>query len=245
MKKKLLMFFLMIFSLSFADNGKIDLLNSAKKRELKNQIYSKNKIYRVYSKPYIGTAINFGENEKILSYVVGDNQFWGVVANGRQLILNPAEEDLETSLFVTTSRGEYYFELRSSIEDIYNPVVNFLYPEDVTKMRKVELEQQNLEIPLAISKVEDMNFNYDWKKNYSWSPTQVMDDGERTYIYLSLEDKDIPSFYFEKNGEANIFIPIVITNENRQKVMVINKVFKKGVLALHKKRITITNKNRR
>ncbi len=246
MKKTIILTFLLVFSLAFGNKTKVDLWESAAKGELKNQVYVENRIYRIYSKPLVGTAINFSEGEIIEEAVFGDGFFWHGLNNGNQIIIKPKEHSLKTTLYITTSRTKYYFEVVSTEEgsEAYNPVINFLYPKDIVDNSAKLREKKAHEILLSGSNIEDLNNNYRWKKKYSWSPTNIVDDGEKTYIFLSIEDQDIPSFYMKKDGELMIVLTRIIENKNGQKVMVVDRTFKDGILALHKKKIEIRNKNK-
>lgn len=73
----------------------------------------------------------------------------------------------------------------------------------------------------------------------------ILDDGEKTYIFLSLEDKSVPTFYIKKNKELEIALFRIKENKNGQKVLIIDDTFKEGILALHKQKITIVNKARK
>ena len=59
-------------------------------------------------------------------------------------------------------------------------------------------EEEKKTLHLGVMNIEDLNMNYKWNKRYSWSPTQIMDNGEKTRIFLSLTDKDVPTFYIKK-----------------------------------------------
>ena len=93
--------------------------------------------------------------------------------------------------------------------------------------------------------IEDLNMNYRWNKRYSWSPTQIMDNGEKTWIFLSLTDKDVPTFYIKKDKELEITLFRIKETADGQKVLEVDKTFKEGILTLHKKTITIKNKSRK
>lgn len=241
--KKILILFFIIFSLGYSAKNKIDLYESAKNNELRNQIFLENKIYKVYTKPYVGTAINFREDEILKEVVFGDQLYFGGIVTGNQLIIKPKEYGVSTNLFIKTDRNDYYFDLVSVNENskTYNPVINFLYPMDM--IEKSNYEENNI-LKLETD-IENLNFKYRYKKNYSWSPTQIFDDGKRTYIFLNEKDEDIPSFYIKKDKEMMVVLARVVNSDNGQKVMVIDKIFKEGILGLNKKTITIRNKHYR
>ena len=188
---------------------KTDLIMSAKNKEVKEQIYLENNIYKVYAKPLVATAINFRDTEQIKSVVFGDSYYWNAINQGNQLIIKPLEYGVSTNLFVTTDRGKYYFNVVSAKEgsNIFNPVINFIYPQDEIAKQNKLLEQKKYEIPLKVTNIEDMNFQYRWKKNLEWSPISISDDGERTYIYFSEKTEDVPAFYMKGNdGKPSIIM---------------------------------------
>ncbi len=244
--KKIGIIFMIIFStLSFGNKTKIDLLKEAKTKEYKKQVYLPDKIYQIYSKPLNGTAIIFGKSESLMSVTVADQPFWETKMIGNQLIIKPRENDLKTSLFVTTNIRDYFFTLVApkEYEKHYNSVVEFIYPEDEVTL---QLEQRRIldeEVSLNSSNIEELNFKYKWRKSYSWSPSNIFDDGDKTIIELSEKDKDIPSFYLKKEGKLVLVMTRTKMKKNGRKVIVVDRIFQEGVLAMGKKQIMIFNKN--
>ena len=244
-KKVGIIFMLVISSLSFGKKTKIDLIKEATTKEYKKQIYLQDKIYQIYSKPLNGTAIIFGKNESLMSVTVADQPFWETKMIGNQLIIKPRENDLKTSLFVTTNIRDYYFTLvaPTEYEEHYNSVLEFIYPQDEVKLQLEKRRMQDEEIALNTSNIEELNFKYKWRKSYSWSPSTIFDDGNKTVIELSAKDKDIPSFYMKKDGKLVLVMTRTKMKNNGQKMIVIDRVFQEGVLAMGKKQIIIFNKN--
>lgn len=226
---------------------KTDLIVSAKKQEVKEQIFLENNIYKIYAKPLVGTAINFRDTEQVKSIVFGDSYYWNAINQGNQIIIKPLEYGVSTNLFVTTDKEKYYFNVVSTSENsnIFNPVVNFIYPQDKIAEQNKLLEQKKYEISLKATNIEDMNFQYRWKKNLEWSPISISDDGERTYIYFSEKTEDVPAFYMKGNdGKPSIIMANIKANSSGQRVMMINRIFKEGYLRLNNKDIKIINQKR-
>lgn len=247
--KKIFIYLTILSSLALAGEQRLktDLIMSAKNKEVKEQIYLENNIYKVYAKPLVATAINFRDTEQIKSVVFGDSYYWNAINQGNQLIIKPLEYGVSTNLFVTTDRGKYYFNVVSAKEgsNIFNPVINFIYPQDEIAKQNKLLEQKKYEIPLKVTNIEDMNFQYRWKKNLEWSPISISDDGERTYIYFSEKTEDVPAFYMKGNdGKPSIIMANIKTNPSGQRVMMINRTFKEGYLRLNSKDIKIINQQR-
>ena len=247
--KKIFIFLTILSSLALAGEQRLktDLIVSAKKQEVKEQIFLQNNIYKIYTKPLVATAINFRDTEQVKSIIFGDSYYWNAINQGNQIVIKPLEYGVSTNLFVTTDREKYYFNVVSSKENsnIFNPVINFIYPQDKIAEQNKILEQKKYEIPLSVTNIEDMNFQYRWKKNLEWSPISISDDGERTYIYFSEKTEDVPAFYMKGNdGKPSIIMANVKRNKSGQKVMQINRTFKEGYLRLNNKDIKIINQKR-
>lgn len=227
----------------------VSLKSEAYKRQYEKIVYRDNKIYEIYGEPLMATAIVFGENEKIKSILLSDPVGWKATINENQVYIKPEEVVSKSTMFVTTTDRTYYFNLYSEGKGTYNPVIQFIYPEQqqalIQNYQLMKQEEEDKRIKLAVGSIENLNNRYKWNKRYSWSPTNVVDDGEKTYIFLSLEDKDVPTFYIKKDKELEIALFRIKENKNGQKVIIIDKTFKEGILSLHKKTITIVNKARR
>lgn len=227
----------------------VSLKNEAYKRQYEKIVYRDNKIYEIYGEPLMATAIVFGENEKIKSILLSDPVGWKATINENQVYIKPEEVVSKSTMFVTTTDRTYYFNLYSEGRGTYNPVIQFIYPEQqqalIQNYELMKQEEENKRIELAVGNIEDLNNSYKWNKRYSWSPTNIVDDGKKTYIFLSLEDKDVPTFYIKKDKELEIALFRIKENKNGQKVIIIDKTFKEGILTLHKKTITIINKARK
>ena len=227
----------------------VSLKKESFKRQYEKIVYRDNKIYEIYGEPLMATAIVFGEGEKIKSILLSDPVGWKATINENQVYIKPEEVISPSTMFVTTTDRTYYFNLNSDGNGTYNPVIQFVYPgQQQALIQNYELmkqEEENNRIALSAKNIEDLNHNYRWNKKYSWSPTNIVDDGEKTYIFLSLEDKDVPTFYIKKDNEMEICLFRITENKNGQKVLIIDKTFKEGILTLHKRTITITNKTRK
>lgn len=221
----------------------VSLRKEAYKRQYERIVYRDNKIYEIYGEPLMATAIVFGEDEKIKNILLSDPVGWKATINENQVYIKPEEVVSKSTMFVTTTKRTYFFNLHSDGSGAYNPVIQFMFPEEqqalIQNYQLMKEEEENKRIGLAVGNIEDLN------NRYSWSPTNIVDDGQKTYIFLSLEDKDVPTFYVKKDKELEICLFRIKENKNGQKVIIIDKTFKEGILTLHKKTITITNKARR
>lgn len=249
-KKIIIGMILVISSLSFADNKSnvVSLKNEAKKQQYEKIVYKDNRIYEIYGKPTMGTALVFSKDEIVENMTMSDPLNWSGVINENKIFLKPVEVTTTSTLFVTTNKRDYYFNLKIE-KGVYNPVIEFVYPDEqrmfIQNYYATKKEEEARRIKLNVADIKNINNNYKWKKRYDWTPTNIIDDGNKTYIFLSVENKDMPTIY-EKIGknEYQILIPIISENENGQKVMELNKVIKEGYLQLHKQKIYVENKNK-
>lgn len=248
---------MIISSIGFSKNI-VSLKQEAMKRKFIKIVYKPDVVYEVYGQPLMGTAIVFRKGEEVKNYSLSDPAWSGLI-NSNQIYLKAPELEIspsgskiyppESTLFVSTTERDYYFKLNVSKTKAYNPVVKFVYPrEEQELIQNYELmkrEEENKRIKLGLNDIKNINMNYKWNKKYSWSPTNIIDNGKKTMIFLSLEDKDIPTFYIKRDKELEIALFRINENKNGQKVITIDQVFEEGILTLHKKKIKIINKLRR
>lgn len=259
MKEITLILFLTISTFSFSKGNTVSLRREAMKQQYEKVVYKPNRVYEVFGDFFKATAIVFGNGEEVRTMSLSDPG-WKAQINGNQIYVKPPEEEFdiegmrvlppESTLFVSTTKRNYYFKLRVTGDGAYNPVIQFLYPdEEAMLIRNHELMKKEMEertIQLNVADVKDLNHNYKWNKKYSWSPTHVMDNGKKTWIYLSLEDRVVPTIYIKRDKELENTLNFRVKETPfGQKVLEIDTTFKEGILALHKQRITIVNKARK
>ena len=227
----------------------VSLKSEALKRQYEKIVYREDRVYEVYGEPLMATALVFSSDEQIKNVLLSDPVGWKAVINENQVYVKPEEVLSKSTMFITTTKRTYFFNLHSDGSGAYNPVIQFIFPEEqeglIQNYELMKEEEENKRISLSVGNIEDLNNRYSWNKKYSWSPTNIVDDGEKTYIFLSLEDKDVPTFYIKKDKELEIALFRIKENKNGQKVIVVDKTFKEGILTLHKKTITIVNKARK
>lgn len=257
MKKILIGLFIALNSFSFSNNI-VSLKQEAMKRNFLKVVYKPDVVYEIYGQPLMGTAIVFRKGEEVKNYSLSDPAWSGLI-NSNQIYLKAPELEVspngakiyppESTLFVSTTERDYYFKLNVTNSRAYNPVIQFVYPQHEQKLiQNYELmrkEEENKRIKLGINDIKNINMNYNWNKKYSWSPTNIIDNGKQTMIFLSLDDKDVPTFYIKRDKELEIALFRINENTNGQKVITIDQIFEEGILTLHKKKIKIINKNRR
>lgn len=257
MKKKILLMLSMLTIVSSHSYAKVvSFKQEAMNRRFVKVAYKNDVVYEIYGQPFMATAIVFDPTEEIKNYSLSDPAWTGIINEHQMYVKAPSQEyDVdgnlilppESTLFISTSKRNYYFKLKVTNSGAYNPVIEFVYPDDQIKLiENFKFENQIRETRrtgLKATNIETLNFNYKWNKKYDWSPRIVMDDGEKTTIYLSIKDKDIPVLFVKKDGELEKVEFFVKDTVDGNKQIVINQIFKEGVLMLGTKKITIVNKN--
>lgn len=258
MKKITLILFLAISAFSFSKGNTVSLKREAMRQQYEKVVYKPNRVYEIFGDFFKGTAIVFGSGEEVRTISLSDPG-WKAQINENQIYIKTpeAEYDIEgtialppeSTLFVTTTKRNYYFKLRVTGDGAYNPVIQFIYPDEEAmliqnyELKKREEENKSLRFPLG--SLENLNTRYKWNKKYSWSPLNIYDDGMKTYIFLSQENDSIPVVSLFRNKEEERPITRIQTNVYGAKVMIIDDTFKEAVLSLHKQKIRITNQAKR
>lgn len=237
MKKIILIFFLVASSFTYSKT--INLVKEAKNKEITKVIFQKDVKYLIYAMPLRQTIINFG-NEKVEYAETGDNVQWSVMEDINSIRIKPTDTNLKTDLLVKTNENTYYF-IVSSYHNFYNPIINFLYPQKIENQIRRRKEQ---EVPLSVINLEELNNAYTVSREYNWTPVQIFDDGQKTYFIMNPHIQEMPVFLTrtEDRNYALVNFRIKQTN-NGLNIMVIDRIFKEGVLKLGKKQVVIKNKN--
>lgn len=239
--KKLLTTIMLILVSLLARGANISLQSDAQKGEVSNVIFQKDSKYMIYSKPLYQTVINF--SDEIVEYAeFGDNVRWNVMEDKNSIRIKASDENLKTDLVVKTNQGTYYF-LVSSHYQYYNPIINFLYPQkEEAKRRKRQVQEE----PLNIIDLKQLNNSYTLSRKYNWTPTQIFDDGVKTYLIMNSKIQEMPVFLTRtEDGEYALVNFRIKETEYDTKIVVIDRIFKEGVLKLGKKQVLIKNKNYR
>lgn len=253
MKKIIIIASILVLSMNAVakPNKVVSLKQQAFKQTYEKIVYRDNRIYEIYSKPLNATAIIFDKNELVKNLLLSDPVGWNATINENQVYLKPVEEVTSSTLFVTTTKRTYFFRLYANVPKAYNPVIQFVYPDEerafIQNYELLKKQREQNRMSLNIGDIDELNYLYKWNKRYSWSPTNIFDNGKKTWIFLSTEDKVVPTFYLKRDGEFEIALSYRV-RENKvtgQKIIELDGTFKEAELHLHKKKIKIVNKAKR
>ena len=218
MKKfKSLVFAFSLFFSVLANSEEINLKKAASKKEPVNVAFKPGDTYKIYVAPLHQVVITFGN--EIVEY---------------------SDEGLNTDLVVKTNENLYYFKVTSTYSE-RNTIINFLYPQkEETRKRQIAKTTETI----ATLNLADLNNKYSISKKYNWTPVQIMDDGQKTYLFMPAKIQELPAFLVKADdGELAIVTYRVVENDSGLKLFVIDRLFKEAVLKLGEKTVYIKNNN--
>lgn len=242
MKKCLIVFSMLLLSgLSFSKD--INLRKEAKSGEIANIVFNEDDKYFIYSKPMFQTTISFGD--EVVQYAeFGDDVRWHVIEDTHSVRIKSFDENLKTDLMVETDKNRYYFIVESTYND-YNRLVKFMYPQrEYEKKRQKKEQVETLSVNL-----ENLNNRYTVSKKYSWTPSQIFDDGFKTYFVMSPNLKELPALLVRTEDKTPALVNWKLKETKYGTgIYVIDFVFKEAVLQLgapggKMKKVIIKNKN--
>jgi type IV secretion system protein VirB9 len=177
-----LVFFMCASSFAVAETKPVSLGSDPR---IKMYPYLENTVYRLNVYMRFITALQFEQNENIMSVQVGDSASWEIVRlnRGDVLSIKPLIENAFTNMTVYTDQRVYTFELRASSAPVgsaeLNYRISFRYPE---KEAQGKLAQATW--PLRLT-----NSDYRVAGDARFKPISVYDDGQSTYFIF---DDDAP-----------------------------------------------------
>jgi type IV secretion system protein TrbG len=181
-----------------------------------NYDYTAGALYQVYTAPERLTDIQLEAGEHLIGKpATGDTIRW-VLARGssstagveqQHVYIKPTRPDLDTTLCINTDRRTYLLELHS-YDDTYMAAVAWRYPQEEISQLETNLTQQQA---LARSttatgvSIDKLNFGYGvavMSGRPQWVPTQVFDDGHKTFIRFpaAMLDREAPALFVIANS---------------------------------------------
>lgn len=228
-----------------------------------NQKGFKTFAYDSKSRPIITCAplhlcvVQLEQGELINNIELGDSADWLIstaligtkVAGSYQVALKPKLYDIATDMVITTNKRTYNIGLLSQKGQTTH-VANFYYPEETLQETNQQLQSQQ---PLnnndtmtneTLTNINHLNFDYVLKgKDYSWSPTRVFDDGDKTFIEMPAisERLNLPVLYILRNKTMAL-----VNYRYKRPYYIIDGLFSKAFLISGKgenqERVEIDNK---
>ena len=161
--------------------------------------FSENEVYQFVGHYGFQSAIEFGQDEKILTVSIGDSVAWLVNPSGNRLFLKPVEQNALTNMTVITDKHSYIFELHAeetkNIRDkemVFS--LRFVYPQN--DLTETGLSGSQIEeFPEVDKHPERFNFGYTVRGSKLIEPIRIFDDGEFTFFEFPNKNAEVPAFF--------------------------------------------------
>ena len=210
--------------------------------------YNENDSYNIATRAGYITTIILNPDEDIIHAEIGDATRWSIqtyytgTSKGMSpaISIKPFIPELRTNLVISTTKRMYNLVLEAKVNS-YAPVIGFEYPKEIEIAKQKE---RNLKAQETKVNINELNYDYSWKKEKEiWSPLQVFDDGERTFILLDERVKatQLPTLFIkdEQTGEA----AIVRHRYNPEtRFYIVDRLFQQAILKYGEKEIVIKRK---
>lgn len=159
--------------------------------------YSPNEVFQFIGHYGYQSAIEFEQDERVLTVSVGDSLAWLLNPSGNRLFLKPIEQNALTNMTVITDKRSYLFELHAAETDSIRDesltfVLRFIYPQN--DQGAVDFTQFE-PLPDIERQPEKFNFNYTLRGSDYISPVRIFDDGEFTYFEFRDTNTEVPAFF--------------------------------------------------
>ena len=183
--------------------------------------------------PNIETGYKKSKNNINSTYFYNENDSYNIATRAgyiTTIILNPDEDIIHAEIGDAT---------RWSIQTYYTGTSKGMSPIEIAKQKERNLKAQETKV-----NINELNYDYSWKKEKEiWSPLQVFDDGERTFILLDERVKatQLPTLFIkdEQTGEA----AIVRHRYNPEtRFYIVDRLFQQAILKYGEKEIIIKRK---
>lgn len=183
--------------------------------------YAPGSLYQVTAAVGRVTAIQLQQGESLSdtgAVAAGDTVRWviGEAASGSgssrrtQILVKPTDPGLVTNLVINTDRRTYIVELRSTAST-YMASVAWSYPQDALIALKARADAAAHMAETRVAGDLDparLDFGYRLKGDRAdWRPTQVFDDGAKTYILFpaTIAQSELPPlFLIGEGGKAEL-----------------------------------------
>ena len=210
--------------------------------------YNENDSYNIATRAGYITTIILNPDEDIIHAEIGDATRWSVqtyyagTSRGMSpaISIKPFIPELKTNLVISTTKRMYNLVLEAKVNS-YAPVISFEYPKEIEIAKQKE---RNLKAQETKVNVNNLNFEYTWNKNKeTWSPVQIFDDGEQTFIVMGEKVKatELPILFIkdEQTGEG---ASVRHRYDPETRYYTVDRLFKQATLRYGNKEIIIKRK---
>ena len=228
----------------------ITIIPEYKDGRLQGWVYRENAVYKVICQTYHSTMILFEPGEELVENpYISESEVWKISRGIGQkdglpqhhLVIKPDYSGLNSTLIVVTNKRIYQMELEST-KTTYMPKVSWVYPRAIQDSESWIRWQQSKQLTTEFTGVDPEVLSFDYKMRHpvlnkpNWLPTQVYDDGIKTYIILDNMSllTEYPVAFNERNE--------IINYRTKENTIIIDQLIEKVTLRLGKQKVIITKK---
>lgn len=215
----------------------------AKKNVTTTFFYEENKTYNIYCRVNNITTLLLNPDEQVISIDAGDTSRWTVkeVITGSNdgqrsaVVIKPlsfnADKMLKTTINIFTNKRYYNLSVLSA-KEWYNPIVKWIYPQEIklAQRKKIETEEE-------MAKVDPSKLNYNYSvstKKYEFVPSSIFDDGTKTYLVMKDNLQELPAFYMKEGNKL-----LLVNYRVKGNYLIVDRTFTEGALILGNKKVII------
>ena len=159
--------------------------------------YSVNEVYQFIGHYGYASAIQFADDEKVLTISLGDSTAWLINPAANRIFLKPVEQNALTNMTVLTDKRSYLFELHAEeTKDIRDKgmvfEMRFVYPQGDSAA--IDVSQFD-PLPDLDRDAAKFNFKYTIRGSAVIEPIRIFDDGQFTYFEFRDKNAEIPAFF--------------------------------------------------
>lgn len=218
----------------------------AKKNVTTTFFYEENKTYNLYCRVNNITTLLLNPDEQIISIDAGDTSRWtvkevvtGSVEGERSaVVIKPlafnSDMMLRTTINIFTNKRYYNLTVLSARE-WYNPIVKWIYPQEIKLAERQKKETQE-----EISLIDPSKINYNYSvntKKYEFVPSTIFDDGKKTYLVMKSNLQELPALYMREGKQL-----LLVNYRVKGNYLIVDRTFEEGTLVLGKKRVIFKKK---
>lgn len=204
-------------------------------------VYDENRTFDVLTQPNAITDIRLSPGETLTAFALGDTVQWVYDQAPGHIFVKPTREGLYTSATLVTDKRSYQLQLRSMPKDgNWYQRVSWEYPSLVVSRASESSAPVVAQTDAGeIASPDKLRFGYRVKGSAPFAPTNVFDDGERTWLRLPSGIQDTPAAFLREGGKLTL-----VNYTLRGDYMVIQRVIDTLVLKAGKSEVVVTRDGR-
>jgi type IV secretion system protein VirB9 len=170
-------------------------------------------VTRVVTAEGVVTTIEFGSQEEIKDFAMGDRDAWHVAISGNLLVIKPKDVKADTNLTVFTNRRAHFFALKTTARSARNVAywVQVQYatpdavPTEAAAASSASRELAQVQVDLKAARFEGvLNHDYWIVGRWELQPLAMHDNGRQTFLTFA-GNQPLPAvFVIEPDGSESL-----------------------------------------